>query len=170
VRKLQEGRLLVRKSPELVYRLLEPIVREYELVAERASRSLDVQVNPKDETKVPLDREIMDRVVRNLLWNAIKYSTRNSSIQVAITPLPDSVELHVRNHCERIPEDQQAQLFEAFGTGKQATEPGQFHSIGLGLAFCKVAAEAHGGHIRLESPCPAYETEDGVEFTVSLPR
>ena len=42
-------------------------------------------------------------------------------------------------------------------------------SVGLGLAFCKMVSEAHGGTIRLQSPCPTYEENDGVEVTVFIP-
>ena len=60
-------------------------------------------------------------------------------------------------------------LFDAFTIGERPAGSQVFHSVGLGLAFCKMAVEAHGGSIHLESPCPSYEEKDGVEVSVLLP-
>jgi len=169
-RKLQEGRMVLRKRACSAFDLIDPIAREFCLVAGRAGRSLDIQFDRRDDTVLRVDREIMDRVFRNLLWNAIKYSPADTVIEVALNVLPDAIEIIVRNHCERITAEEQAMLFEPFRIGKHASTLGQFHSIGLGLAFCKLAVESHDGSVVLCSPCAAYGEGDGVEFTISLPR
>ena len=115
--------------------------------------------------RIYADLDILYRVARNLIWNALKYATRSTTIEFGVTLHTTNREIvfFVRNHCLPIGTDRQRQIFEAFGAVGGVAAVQGFHSIGLGLAFCKLAAEAHGGTIRLESPCTLYG--DGAEFS-----
>ncbi|TKK66679.1 HAMP domain-containing histidine kinase [Ilyomonas limi] len=96
------------------------------------------------------DADKINRVVNNLVMNAIKFSFPNSTIDVYIKDKKDKVEIEVRDQGIGIPADMQAKVFDVFteakrkGTSKEAT-------FGLGLSICKQLVEAHDGKIWLES-------------------
>ena len=75
--------------------------------------------------------------------------------------------LHVANRGRVIPLDRRDGIFRAFVSGHDGLHSGDVPGLGLGLAFCKLAVEAHDGTISLESPWQ--ERGDGVKVTVALP-
>lgn len=113
-------------------------------------KALAILVNG-DETHVTVDRDIMHRVFVNLLGNAIKFAPDASSITVEITTSGKSVHAKVTDQGPGIPPEFHQKIFEKFGQ-VGSDRPEQHHSSGLGLTFCKLAVEAHGGHIGVESP------------------
>jgi two-component system sensor histidine kinase/response regulator len=127
------------------------------------------------ETLVTVDRDIMHRVFVNLLGNAIKFAPEASVIQVVITPTGESVHARVTDQGLGIPPEFHKKIFEKFGQ-VGSDRPEQQHSSGLGLTFCKLAVEAHGGCIGVESPVlpPASlalpgESAGGSAFWFTIP-
>jgi len=120
---------------------------------------------PQDSLMVTMDTQIIDRVLNNLLNNAIKYAPRNSEIHVALMITQASAVVSVTNWGDPIPENYQKKVFELFCRVKK--EESQFSGTGLGLTFCKLAVEGHGGTIYVTSPIPP--KEHGARFTFSLP-
>jgi len=92
----------------------------------------------------------MYRVFTNLLGNAIKFSPENSSIAIAITPIGETVRATVSDQGCGIPPEFHHKIFEKFE--QVGTHQEEQHSSGLGLTFCKLAVETHGGCIGIESP------------------
>ena len=81
----------------------------------------------------------------------------------------DTMEFFVANHGRPIPVEAQEHLFMAFVSGRELEkERKAMPSTGLGLTFCKLAAEAHGGKILLKSPMA--KGGDGVVVTLRFPR
>ena len=103
---------------------------------------------------------LFDRVVDNLVGNAIKYTHSGDSIDVAVSRSTDQVCLVVRDHGPGIPEEGLARVFDRFYRlpGTEVT------GAGLGLALVKEVVDWHGGCITIES-----EIGNGSAFTVSLP-
>lgn len=169
IRRLQDGKLEVSKHPVSILRLLREIEMQYGLVARRAEK--EIRVAPSDSTglAVEADERLLERVFQNLAWNAIRYAAQRTAIEIDATPEPEGrgVEVHVRNHCRTIPGDQLECLFEPFAVGPDAVREGRWQSMGLGLAFCKLAVEAMGGAIRIDSPAEGWD--DGVQVTLVLP-
>jgi PAS domain S-box-containing protein len=107
------------------------------------------------------DAGLVRRIVGNLLTNAVKFTPAQGAITVRVTSDEDFVEVSVINTGPGIPTEDHARIFEKFGQVGSGTR----HSTGLGLTFCKLAVEAQGGIIRVES-APAEDTT----FWFTLPR
>jgi two-component system sensor histidine kinase/response regulator len=106
------------------------------------------------------DQSLISRVVQNLLNNAIKYSPKGTEIRVSIQLSDNEVRIVIEDHGAGIIPEYQAKIFDKFfqiGHNK--------NSSGLGLTFCKLAVEAHGGKIGVES-----EVGQGSKFWFDLPK
>ena len=96
------------------------------------------------------DRELTSRVVANLLANALKYSPSDSAIVLGAVPDPGGVRLWVSDRGQGIPAKYHKRIFEKFGVLDQPADK-RITSTGLGLTFCRLAVEAQGGTIGVES-------------------
>lgn len=96
------------------------------------------------------DFDLTVRIVANLLTNALKYVPAPSQITIGAESAPQGVRLWVRDQGPGIPVPDQQRIFEKFGVGSQPTDK-PLASTGLGLAFCKLAVEAQGGAIGVDS-------------------
>lgn len=97
-----------------------------------------------------MDIERINRVLVNLLNNAIKFSPNNSTITTSCKKVGDTLQFEVSDQGAGIPEDKVDSVFEKFkqvGTGSEGEKKGS----GLGLAICKSMIEAHGGKIGVRS-------------------
>jgi PAS domain S-box-containing protein len=106
---------------------------------------------------VHVDPLKMRRVLDNLIRNSIEAMPEGGSLDVSAVCEDHGVLIRVKDSGMGIPEDLRPDLFKAFITTKSK-------GMGLGLAFCKRAVEAHGGTITVES-----EVGVGTTFTVRLP-
>jgi PAS domain S-box-containing protein len=144
--------------------LHELIVHSVEMVTGNAEpRGISFLV---EETKLSAycDRERIERVLTNLLDNAIKFSSDNSAISVIAKELPDVIEISVIDNGRGIAGDKLETIFERF---KQTdpTDNREKKGSGLGLAICKAIVEAHHGTIGAQSNLGA-----GSKFWFRLPK
>lgn len=99
---------------------------------------------------IPLDQDLIRRVIVNLLSNAISFSPQGSTISLSLNQLPEGLEFSILDAGPGIPEADQTRIFEKFGqVASQHTQ--RKYSTGLGLTFCKMAIEAHSGKIGVSS-------------------
>ncbi|NTV53086.1 MAG: HAMP domain-containing histidine kinase [Candidatus Firestonebacteria bacterium] len=120
---------------------------------------------PPGPCLVMADPDMVERVVNNLLNNSIKYAPGESEICVTLNFANNVPTLGVANHGDPIPREYHEKIFELF-TRVNAKDT-QLSGTGLGLAFCKLAVEAHGGSLWVTSPL---DTEDqGACFSFTLP-
>jgi len=119
---------------------------------------------PATDLQLRGDAELLVRVVQNLLGNALKFTPDGSPIRVAWGAQGEVVRLTVTDTGRGIPSEFHRTIFEKFGrvpVGGQLRK----HSTGLGLYFCKMVVEAHGGRIGVES-----QVGQGSTFWLELPR
>ena len=97
------------------------------------------------------DREVIVRVLANLLVNAVKFAPADSEIRVAAEGTGDMITLSVTDDGPGVPIEFHKKIFEKFGR-VETQKTGKDFSTGLGLTFCKLAVEAHGGLMGVKSP------------------
>ena len=104
---------------------------------------------PPDLPSVEADGDRLERVLANLLDNAIKHSPSQGSICVDVCQVQDGLEVRVTDGGPGIPVEERQRIFERFAqvTGEKV----KWRGFGLGLSFCKLTVEAHGGTIWVES-------------------
>ena len=112
---------------------------------------------------VYLDLEKFDKVVYNLLSNAMKFTPSGGTITVSLEPLGDSVLLSVKDTGIGIRQDQISVLFERFRQAEGSVNR-RYEGTGLGLALVKELVEIHGGQIQVSSEYGA-----GSVFALTLP-
>ena len=118
---------------------------------------------PGCESFVECDHDIIKRVVVNLLANAIKFSAKGDKIQVAFSRDDLFARLMITDSGPGIAPEYHEKIFEKFWQ-VDSNKHKQMHSSGLGLTFCKLAIEAHGGTIGVES-----ELGKGAKFWFQIP-
>lgn len=110
------------------------------------------------------DKDLLHRMIENLIDNGIRYTPKGKSVDVRAERAEDgSVELRVSDEGPGVPAEWRERIFDKYVQVGGATN-GARHSRGLGLAFCRLAAEAHGGRIWVEDNRPK-----GSSFRVRLP-
>ncbi|PEN08811.1 histidine kinase [Longimonas halophila] len=111
-----------------------------------------------------LDKSALDRVLSNMISNAIKFTPSGGSVDVYLHPTPDAIEIAVADTGVGIDEAFLPDLFEAF-TQESTGNTRAFEGSGLGLAITKRLVDLMGGTISVEST-----KGEGTTFTVRLPR
>ncbi|MBD3234246.1 MAG: response regulator [candidate division Zixibacteria bacterium] len=129
-------------------------------------KGLSVKLEGKENLEVECDPDLLERIFQNLLNNAIKFAPDESEIEIHWKENPNDFHLSVANHGPTIPQEQQKNVFDKFAQVENRPEITR-KGYGLGLAFCKMAIEAHSGSIKVTSPVPDWE--DGVQLEIRIP-
>jgi signal transduction histidine kinase len=112
--------------------------------------------------RVDADADALDRVLKNLIANALKYSPPGSCVRVRARALDGAIAVDVEDEGPGIPPEERARVFEPYYRVQGTTGLGP--GTGLGLAMVKSLVEAHGGSVRIESP-----PGTGTRMTVTIP-
>lgn len=154
--RIESGRFELRQGVVA----LPQIIHTLETRIAVASDDTVFEVNvPSNLPKLWADPDVLERIFHNLIDNAFKFIPRKSGIiRINATLEGKWVKIEVYNNGKPIPEDVKARLFEKFSAGEYRGQ-----GYGLGLAFCRLAVEAHGGKIYPENH------PDGVSFFFTLP-
>jgi signal transduction histidine kinase len=130
--------------------LITDAVQQTAFIAQQ--KNLSISYPQQGNVKAWVDRELMVRVLVNLLTNAVKYTPVNGAIFIDYGPAAsaDQLQLTVRDTGVGIPPEKVNLIFERYGQA-EAVSIGALQSTGLGLTYCKMVLDAHGGNIRVES-------------------
>ena len=164
VARSEDGALVPRRSDVDLVDIVRHVCNAVGTRAEQAGKVLSTNVD-RAPVIVSLDQDIISRVVANLVDNAIKYSTPGANVHVEIDDAgrPEFIELRVSDEGDGIPSEMRERVFEKYArVENEGTQlrPGS----GLGLTFCRLAVEAHGGRIWVGKNYP-----NGSIFHVRLP-
>lgn len=160
--RLETSSWSLKRQPIRLATLVQGVCEPLELAARPGQPQLRREIGD-DVPVVWLDRGLMERVLTNLVMNAIKYTPPNGEIVVSavVAHAGHAVELRVRDTGAGIPPEALDHIFERF---YQARADDRRKGTGLGLYFCRLAVEAHGGSIAVQSA-----VGQGSIFTVLLP-
>jgi len=149
--KLKSDRMALRLQDLNVAEMVEDAIEEFQLFAKQRSVTLIAQF-PQQSVPVLADNLLLRRVVDNLLSNAIKFATPESRVTVRVSyPEQKRLRIQVSDEGPGVSPELQKRLFQKFEVDALVTGVKQ---TGLGLAFCKMAIEAHSGVIYAEPNDP----------------
>lgn len=163
VYKYQNAALELNKNTISLRYILVKAIEEVAFLAK--TKHLKINIENAPDFLIEVDEEIIKRVFVNLISNAIKFTPNNESISITSKlETPERIRIGIANPGTGIPIENQELIFEYFKQAERK-ELNNIKSSGLGLAFCKLAIEAHKGNIGIIS-----ETQSGVEFWFTLPK
>jgi signal transduction histidine kinase len=146
---LEEGRMPLRLAPLDLRALVQEALAEERPLAERNDIDLGSDLAADLGPPVEVDYDVVQRVLINLLDNALKFTPRGGRVWVEVRPTGEAVEVAVVDTGPGIPQKERERVFEKFT--QVAGQVGSRRGSGLGLAFCRMAVEAHGGRIWVEA-------------------
>ena len=121
------------------------------------------QVIPDDIPQIHSDAGLFGRILVNMISNAIKFSPTGGTITISAVLRQEMVQMSVSDQGPGIPEEYSIRIFEKYGQ-IESRKTGTKYSTGLGLTFCKMAVEAHGGEIGIIN-----NKDGGSTFWFTLP-
>lgn len=160
ISKSEEGQLRPQRRQLPLAPLLGEVTETHQIKAKAAGIEL---VMDASEMSASADIDLLRRVLENLLDNAIRHAPSGTQVRLSASRSNGEVVLRVADAGSGIPIDQRERVFERFvqveGTKGVSSRTGR----GLGLTFCKLAIEAHGGRIWVEDANP------GAAFCLRIP-
>lgn len=161
VDELEDGILHAQLAPVRIIELIERACSGNR--AQFEVRGLRVEVDVDPDMIVRLDRDLCGRVVENLIDNAARYAPRGGRCTISVRRDASGVEIAIGNNGPPVPEAERERIFGRYFQ-VEARRAAARKNRGLGLYFCKLAAEAHGGTIHVEQ-----RGDLGAVFVVRLP-
>jgi PAS domain S-box-containing protein len=161
VTRLESGRMPLDRQPLELDAVIDEALALQAPLAEPRGLRLDRHL-PPSLPPVLADAGLVSRVLQNLIGNAVKFAARGGRVEVTAAVLagqPPMLRVMVSNEGDGIDPEVRGRLFQKFAASRHRD-----HGSGLGLAFCRLAVEAHGGKIWAES-----EPGKGAAFSFTLP-
>jgi signal transduction histidine kinase len=164
--KLESQNIRLRRKETNLETLVEGLLRASRGLADERQISLGLLVDDPAAATGYVDPTLMRRIAANLLLNAIRYAPESTSVTVRLSRGDGSggVRLSVIDEGPGLSEEQQARMFDKIGVARHFAEHHEHLGYGLGLAFCKMAVQAHHGILAVQS-APG----KGSTFTVEIP-
>ncbi|MCP4580877.1 MAG: sensor histidine kinase [candidate division Zixibacteria bacterium] len=161
VQKFEDARMRLETDDHNLHQISEIAIDQISFLSRE--KSIDVVNNIPRDSSVVAEPDTIERVLINLLTNAIKYTPNNGRILLkSVLDSDGFIKVSVSDNGEGIPVDKLDTVFDKF----QQVQPRKssiIRSTGLGLTFCKLAVESHGGEIGVES-----EIGNGTTFWFTL--
>jgi two-component system sensor histidine kinase KdpD len=157
--RIETGKIQLQRSPQNVRNLVEQTLGE--MNAKLEGRPITVVADP-ELPELPVDAELIELALRQILDNAVKYSPPGSPLIFDARSNEGGVILSVTDRGPGIAEWEQSRIFEKFYRGGGARGPAT--GSGMGLAIAREIVQAHGGEIWVDS-----KPGEGSRFSFSLP-
>lgn len=162
ISKSEEGQLAPKKTRIDLDALLGELLELHDAPAQARAVTLERAVEVK---RVQADVDLLRRVLENLLDNALRHAPDKSRIRMTAAASEGAIEIRVADEGPGIPDELRSKIFERFVQVESGERVVTRSGRGLGLTFCKLAVEAHGGSIWVEPANPG----PGSVFCLRLP-
>jgi len=151
VKRMEEGKLKLHLETFNVCELIEAIVKKHKTLIKQK----EMEVETVSDENIPAwvaDRPLIERVLSNLLNNAISYSHQGGKVEIRskYDYANKNLQMEVEDNGKGVPLEFQRKIFDKFSQVDSGF-PDRKNSTGLGLTFCRMAVEAHQGKIWVES-------------------
>lgn len=147
ISRLETGQAVLETQPTDLVPLLQDAIEFIRPQTDIRNIQLDAELAP-DLPQVEIDGDMISRVVLNLLDNASKFTQIGGAIRLIARVMGSEIQIAVADNGPGIPPGQLHSIFEKFTRVRRADGP---QGTGLGLAFCQLAVQNHGGRIWAES-------------------
>jgi PAS domain S-box-containing protein len=161
INRLESGQKIVTQQAVDPAVLVGDAVNEVHSAAESRKQTIDVHAPVGRLRQVWVDADMVRRVLINLLENAIKFTPVEGKIDVGAEPDGEWVRLWVQDTGPGVPEADKERIFDKFSRLRHKDAPS---GLGVGLAFCRLAVQGHGGRI-----WEAGGAGKGARFVFTLP-
>jgi len=159
--RMEAGQRISSMQSVSLQKLVDEVIDIVTPALEANDFKMEVKI-PPSAPNVMVDVDLIKRVLINLLENAIKFSGLGAKISLGAVQKKKWMEIWVQDEGEGIQPEFQDQIFNKFTSVSSGT--GRPRGLGLGLAFCKLVVEDHGGKIWVES-----EVGVGSKFSFTIP-
>jgi len=159
VARIEAGKIQINREWHSIGSVIENVLLQMEL--QRDGRRVGVAIAPA-LPRAFVDVDLVQLALRQLIDNALKYSPRESAIQISSRFGENSFIISVRNQGERLSESERVRIFDKFYRGQNARH--QVAGTGMGLPVARDILIAHGGDVYLRS-----SDERGTEFVMTIP-
>lgn len=162
INRLESGEMPLRREQISVQKMVVDAFKTQALIAKNKEIALKKNI-PLGLPAVLIDPELMGRVFQNLIDNAVKFTPDHGIVEIGAHNDPSGREIivSVKDNGPGIQDDVRHRLFEKFSTGNT-----KGRGSGLGLAFCRLVVEAHGGRIWVQDKI---DGKGGTTICMSIP-
>ena len=163
--KLDAGRIEPKHEAFCLAELLQDVVQNYRLAAQQRGVQLSLAAGSHTQARVRADIAMIERVLQNLIDNALRYTPQGGHVTLAIEPKGAFMQISVSDSGVGIAVEHLPHIFERYWrvTDAEVADPGT--SSGLGLAIVKRILDLHGSVVRVHS-----EFKRGTRFEFLLPQ
>ena len=157
--KLEAKQTLPQLEPFSIAELVQDAVQKYNVLAARSGITITAEL-PENLPLIYADIAMIDRVIQNLVDNAIKFTPKEGQVAIELSQIEAaSVDVHIRDNGRGIPADELPVIFDRYYRSTRRNE-----GMGLGLAIVKKILEVHGIDINVKS-----RLNEGTVFSFQLP-
>ena len=161
--KLEAKQVTPKKEPFFIQELINDLIQKFEILADEKNISLKTTTIP-NKALVNADVSLIERVLQNLIDNALKFTPKNGEISIDIDHTDQFVEIRVSDTGPGIPKEQIPFIFDRYHIGDKRISLDN-NNTGLGLAIVKKILELHNATIKLSS-----KLNNGTTFSFQLPQ
>ena len=162
ISKIEDGKMELNQELVNVNDLVNKCIHRFQDYPENQKKTFELHLSEGGST-LKVDSSVLERVFDNLISFAVANVPENGKIEVGSTRVNDSLEYFIHDHGQQIPMKYSDEMFNKFSQVEIKKE-GFRVGRGLGLTFCKLAVEAHGGTL-----CIDPDNKVGNRFILNLP-
>ena len=160
VNKLESGQAVVDQKVVDALALIQNAVEDVRPVSKSRRQALQVDL-PEKLPAIWVDEDMARRVLINLMENSSKYTPTGGAMEVGAQAEDGWLHIWIKDNGPGIPPAEQERIFDKFTRLRGKGQPG---GLGIGLAFCRLAVQGHGGRIWVES-----DAGSGATFHFTFP-